>query len=103
MATFTSERQRTSSVAAQLQPIGGRVPPSDLDAEAAVLSAVLLSADAFDRVQELLNQEHFYSDANRRVYEAVVELQTSGRPVDLVSVAGYLRDRGRLGQVGGTP
>jgi replicative DNA helicase len=81
----------------------GRVPPHDLDAEGAVLSAVLTAVEAFDAVQEILRPEHFYSDANRRIYEGVVELQSSGRPVDLVTVAGHLRDKGRLGQVGGTP
>jgi replicative DNA helicase len=85
-------------------PSGGRVPPNDLDAEAAVLSAVLLDADAFDRVQEVLSAENFYSDANRRIYEAVLDLKSlTGQPVDIVSVSGWLRDRNRLAQVGGTP
>jgi replicative DNA helicase len=52
---------------AALGPSGGRVPPNELDAEAAVLSAVLLDPDAFDRVQETLAPEHFYADANRRI------------------------------------
>ena len=86
-----------------LHPLEGRVPPNDLDAEAAVLSAILLSEDAFDEVQEVLDTTHFYSDANRRIYETVVELNQSGTPVDLVSVASRLKDRGRLDQVGGTP
>jgi replicative DNA helicase len=69
-----------------------------------VLSAILLDADAFDRVQETLAPEHFYADANRRVYEAVLDLKSSiGQPVDIVSVATWLRDRNRLAQVGGTP
>jgi replicative DNA helicase len=87
----------------ELVPSPGRVPPSDLDAEAAVLSSILLEPSAFDQVQEFLIPEHFYADANRRVYEAVVDLSSSGRPVDVVSVAGYLRDRDRLDQIGGTP
>jgi replicative DNA helicase len=87
----------------ELVPAPGRVPPSDLDAEAAVLSSVLLEPASFDQVQEFLAPDHFYADANRRVYEAVVELSSNGRPVDVVSVAGFLRDRGRLDQIGGTP
>jgi replicative DNA helicase len=88
----------------QPQGSGGRVPPNELDAEAAVLSAVLLDADAFDRVQEVLAPEHFYADANRRIYEAVLDLKSAaGQPVDIVSVATWLRDRNRLAQVGGTP
>jgi replicative DNA helicase len=89
--------------AAQLVPSPGRVPPNDLDAEAAVLSAVLLDSGAFDQVQEFLVAEHFYADANRRIYEAVLELENAGRPVDVVSVAGFLKDHNRLEQIGGTP
>jgi replicative DNA helicase len=89
--------------AAELRPLAGKVPPADTDAEAAVLSAVMLSGEAFDQVQEVLEPRHFYSDANRRIYEAVLELSAANRPVDTVSVATYLRDRGRLEQVGGTP
>ena len=84
-------------------PTAGRVPPNDLDAEAAVLSAALLDGDAFDRVQEILKADHFYADANRRIYEAIVDLKSNSKPVDVVSVAAWLRDRNRLAQIGGTP
>jgi replicative DNA helicase len=80
----------------------GRVPPHDLDAEAAVLSAILLVPESFDEVAEVLKPEHFYSDANRRIFEAIFELQKAQRSVDVVSVASYLRDKNRLQQVGGT-
>ncbi|MGK4002298.1 replicative DNA helicase [Sorangium sp. So ce1036] len=81
--------------------VAGRVPPHDLDAEAAVLSAILLHRDALDRVLEILKAEHFYSEANSRIYEAAQELAAAGTPIDIVSVASWLRDRERLAQVGG--
>jgi replicative DNA helicase len=81
--------------------VNGRVPPHDLDAEAAVLSAIMLSREALDRVLEILKPEHFYSDANGRIYEASQALALSGTPIDIVSVASYLRDRERLAQIGG--
>ena len=84
-----------------LRPTEGRVPPHDLDAEAAVLSAVLLSPTSFDEVQEFLNADHFYSDANRRVFEAIFELHERGTPIDGVTVASYLKSRERLQQIGG--
>ncbi len=89
--------------AADVRENAGRVPPADLDAEAAVLSSILLSSETFDLVQEILEPRHFYVDANRRIYEAVYEIAEKGSSVDTVSVAGFLRDRGRLDQVGGTP
>ena len=87
----------------RLEPVmvAGRVPPHDLDAEAAVLSAILLSRDALDRVLETLKPEHFYSDANKRIYEAAQELAVAGTPIDIVSVASWLRDRERIAQIGG--
>lgn len=79
----------------------GRVPPHNLDAEAAVLSAVLLGGEALDKVLPVLKPEHFYSDANGRIYEAAVSLAVANVPIDLVAVANVLRDRGLLAQCGG--
>ncbi len=81
--------------------IEGRVPPHDLDAEAAVLSAILLDPGAMDRVQEFLKPEHFYSEAHRRIYEAANDLRSRGQPVDIVQVGSWLKSRDRLGQIGG--
>lgn len=78
-----------------------RVPPHDLDAEAAVLSAVMNDKMSFDKVAEFLEPEHFYSEAHRRIYEACVELARVGTTADIVTVAAWLRDHGRLPQVGG--
>ncbi len=97
---YRNEHKRAAPEA--LRPSEGRIPPQDLDAEAAVLSALLLSADAFDEVQDVLQAEHFYSDANRRIYEAIYELRRVEQPVDLVSVASWLRQRERLEQIGGS-
>ena len=98
MAAF-SPRGRSQNVEPPI--VAGRVPPHDLDAEAAVLAAVLLDRDALDRVLEILKPPHFYSDANGRVFEAAQALAQVGTPIDVVSVASWLRDRGRLAEVGG--
>jgi replicative DNA helicase len=81
-------------------PIEGRVPPHDLDAEAAVLSAVMLDPAALDKVSDL-KPEHFYSEAHRRIFEAALELRRVGQPVDVVQIGTWLKDRQRLPQVGG--
>ncbi|MEO7110802.1 MAG: DnaB-like helicase N-terminal domain-containing protein, partial [Polyangiaceae bacterium] len=81
--------------------IDGRVPPHDLDAEAAVLSAILIDAGALDRVLEFLKPEHFYSEAHRRIYEACIELRAVGQPVDVVQVGTWLKNRERIAQIGG--
>ncbi len=96
-------RQKRNAGPEPLRPAEGRLPPQDLDAEAAVLSAMLLSSDAFDEVQDILQPTHFTPDANRYIYEAVLELGRNNQPIDWVSVASWLRARNRLDQIGGTP
>ncbi|MFO0663120.1 MAG: replicative DNA helicase [Polyangiaceae bacterium] len=81
--------------------IEGRVPPNDLDAEAAVLSAVMLDTSAMDKILEFLKPEHFYSEAHRRIFEACLELKSSGQPLDVVQVGTWLKTRDRIEQVGG--
>jgi len=98
-----SERTSRSRLGSREPPIiAGRVPPHDLDAEAAVLSAIMLKRDALDQVAEILKAEHFYSDANGRIYEAAVALALDQKPIDIVQIASWLRDRERLPQIGGT-
>ena len=81
--------------------IEGRVPPHDLDAEAAVLSAVMLDPSALDKILEFLKPDHFYSEAHRRIFEACVELRSVGQPVDVVQVGTWLKNRDRIAQIGG--
>ena len=78
-----------------------RVPPQDLGAESAVLSAVLLSREVLDKVQPIVSADHFYSDANRKIFEAFVDLSANGRPIDILTVRSWLDDRGLLQRVGG--
>lgn len=84
----------------------GRTPPFDMDAEAAVLSAVMIGGEtghesAIDHVIDILKAEHFYSEAHRQIYAAAVDLRGTGKPVDIVHVGGWLRDNNRVNQVGG--
>ena len=89
----------SSYVAPAPRKIAGRPPPHDLEAEAAVLSTLLLDQRRLTQVQ--LRAADFYSDANGRIYSAIVELAADQKPVDTVTVAGLLRDRQLLASIGG--
>lgn len=81
-----------------------RVLPTALDAEASVLSASLGSVPARDECRVILGDgEAFYADANRLVWQAISGVSDSGAAVDVVSVVEWLRARGKLERVGGTP
>jgi len=95
--------QATQSPANHLRVVreGELVPPADLDAEAAVLSALVLDASAMAKVMDFLRPEHFFSEAHRAIYDAAAALFLAKEPVDEQTVASWLRARGRLVQVGG--
>lgn len=66
-----------------------------------MLSACLLDNAAIDTVRGLIEPEHCYADAHRRILEAIYTLDERSQPVDLVSVATKLRETNRLEEVGG--
>ncbi|EYF07038.1 replicative DNA helicase [Chondromyces apiculatus] len=103
-AVAVQSRGRRAGTASHLKPVAvaGRLPPHDLDAEAAVLSAILNDRSALDKVLEVLKPEHFYHGAHGWVFEAAQELSLAGRALDTVTVASWLRDRERLVQIGGS-
>lgn len=78
-----------------------KVPPQNLEAEQAVLGALMLEPETGSSVFEILQPEDFYRDNHRLIYIALRDLFERGDPVDLVSVAEVLRQSGRLEQVGG--
>lgn len=82
-------------------PLNDRVPPHDIEAESAVVSAVLLDPPRLSEVQLILEPEHFYSDANRKIYETIEAIVSKGGTVDILTVRAFLDDRGWLQRVGG--
>ncbi len=79
----------------------GRVPPHDLEAEKAVLSAILLDNHAIHGVVAEVKPEDFYHPAHRILYAAMVALKDSNEPVDLHTLSDYLTTRKQLDEAGG--
>ena len=79
----------------------GRVPPSDLSAEKAVLSAILLDNNTIHHVVTLVREEDFYHPAHQLLYGAMVRLKDSNEPVDLTTLAAHLQAHDLLEAVGG--
>jgi len=81
----------------------GRVPPQNIDAEVALLGAVLLRNRALDDVQEILTKEDFYQRGHQLIWDAIVGLRND-KPnvaIDLVSLTQYLAEKGTLAECGG--
>jgi replicative DNA helicase len=79
----------------------GRVQPHDLEAEKAVLSAILLDDDVVHSVAAELSPDDFYHPAHRTLFQSMVSLKDENQPVDLTTLADYLNVRKLLDQVGG--
>jgi replicative DNA helicase len=86
-----------------LSPIGptGRIPPHDLEAEKAVLSALLLDNNAIHTAFIEVKPEDFYHPTHRMLYQAMVELRDENEPVDLRTLSDHLARRHLLERIGG--
>ncbi len=82
-------------------PEGARVPPHDLDAERAVVGAMLVSEGAVAAVAEKLEAEDFYSETHRIIYRSMNRLYSRGDPIDQVTLTNELHSLNEFDKVGG--
>src|SRR5919107_598963 len=80
-----------------------RVPPHDLDAERAVIGAMLVSESAVASVTERLDAGDFYSEVHRIIYAAMMRLYSRGDPIDQLTLTNELRSVNEFDRVGGRP
>ena len=93
--SFTSKQKKnTNSDLSQLMP-------QNIDAEEAILGAILVSPTCMNRVVEQLRPETFYKPAHRYVYEAMLQLYNGEDKIDIVSVSDVLNMNQKLELVGG--
>lgn len=78
-----------------------RTPPHNEEAEMAVLGAVMLSAKAAERLATKVEPKHFYLPVHQAIWEAVVGLVRSAKPVDLVTMRDALLAKKKLDDIGG--
>ena len=79
----------------------GRMPPHSIDAEQAVLGAIIINSRAINDVSSILLPGDFYREAHRIVFEAMLEMSYKGSPIDMLSLSEFLRDKNLFEKVGG--
>jgi hypothetical protein len=84
-------------------PDPDRQPPHNLEAEEAVLGAVLTAGRLLTEVAAVLEEADFYRPAHRTIWRAILRLADRGQPTDPVTVLGELHHSGELADVGGAP
>ena len=78
-----------------------RIPPQAIDAEMAVLGAMLLNAEAVADALEILKPEHFYKETHQKIFAAMQALVERGQAVDIVTLSEELKKNKLLSQLGG--
>ena len=80
-----------------------RTAPHNIEAEQALLGAVLVNNEACDRVSAFLKPEHFFDPLHARLYEAAAALIRAGRPASPVTLKTYFDNDEALAEIGGAP
>lgn len=78
-----------------------RVPPQNIEAEQAVLGAILLDSDALVTAMERVSSDDFYRGSHQRIFEAMIELAQEDEPVDLITLTARLQNKQELEEAGG--
>ena len=78
-----------------------RIPPQSLDAEKALLGAILIRPDSLHDIGDTISGDSFYAEKHRIIFETMRELQAKGDPVDLLTLTARLKDKDLLERTGG--
>jgi replicative DNA helicase len=79
-----------------------KVPPQNIEAEQAILGGILMNNDALNQVMDVLSPEDFYREANKSLFEGMVQLYSNDEPIDIITLSRYLSKKDLLEKVGGT-
>ncbi|MBN8901316.1 MAG: replicative DNA helicase, partial [Rhodospirillales bacterium] len=91
-----------NTIDSPLLGLSHRLPPSNVQAEQALLGALLANNRAYERVSEFLAAEHFADPIHGRIYQAIARRIESGQLADAVTLKAEFEHSGILEEVGGT-
>src|SRR4030066_2095203 len=78
-----------------------RVPPQNIEAEMSVLGSLMLDKNAIVKIADLAHPDDFYKDANKLIYETMLELYEDREPIDVLSLSNKLEEKKQLEKIGG--
>ena len=78
-----------------------RIPPHNIDAEKALIGAILIKPELMHDISVTVYPESFYADKHRQIYKSILEIFTKGDPIDLLSVTTQLKSNNQLDRIGG--
>jgi replicative DNA helicase len=78
-----------------------KLPPQNLEAEAALLGSLLIDKEAIIKIADIVKPDDFYKDTHKIIYEAMLEIYDRNEPIDILSVSNRLEEKGQLDLIGG--
>ena len=98
MAKKTTKRLISAT---STQKIDGKLQPQAIELEEAVLGALMIDNESLSDTIDSLQPEYFYKPDNQKIFEAIINLFNSSKPVDILTVSEELKRMGDLEAVGG--
>lgn len=78
-----------------------KIPPQNIEAEMAVLGSILIEEEVVTNAIELLDEDCFYKENHRIIYQAILSLFSENKAIDLITLTDALRRQGQLENIGG--
>ncbi|WP_302938428.1 replicative DNA helicase [Megamonas funiformis] len=75
--------------------------PKNIEAEEAVLGSILINQETIYEVSELLDIEDFYRKSHRTIFKVMLDLNTTKKAIDIITLTDYLTHISKLEEVGG--
>ena len=75
--------------------------PNNQEAEQALLSTMFLSKYALDKAVDTLQEDDFFYNNNKIIFNTLVDLSKKNVPIDMPSVVTEIKNNDRLNEVGG--
>lgn len=79
----------------------GKIPPQNLDAEVSLLGAILIDEEVLTRVSDTVTTADFYDKRHQAIFNAMLKLYESHKPVDLLTLSDELKKKDELELMGG--
>jgi replicative DNA helicase len=79
-----------------------RIPPQSIEAEKALLGAIMLKPECLYDINDIISSDSFYVDKHRHIYKAMRDLFSKSEPIDVLSVSARLKANKDIERIGGT-
>jgi len=76
-------------------------PPHSIDAEQAVLGSIILNNNIIEKILPLLDEDDFYIKAHKLIFQAMINLNTDNKPLDIITISEILNKKDKLIDIGG--